>query len=157
MRKIQDINPKTSASVSTLLQTHVQAAAGLHVQVRTVTARFGAPYIAVMKGLAQVGCSFSIDNIQSPDLDMSRLRELNVRFVKIEAAQLIRMGDTHNGIDVVQRFKHNLLSAGAAMIVERIETERDLRELLDFEVDYGEGFLFGKPDLEIAYRPRKTA
>ncbi len=120
-------------------------------------ASLGAPYIAVMKGLAQVGCSFSIDNIQSPDLDMSRLRELNVRFVKIEAAQLIRMGDTHNGIDVVQRFKHNLLSAGAAMIVERIETERDLRELLDFEVDYGEGFLFGKPDLEIAYRPRKTA
>ena len=46
MRKLLVINPNTSASVSTLLQTHVQAAAGLHVQVRTVTARFGAPYIA---------------------------------------------------------------------------------------------------------------
>ena len=46
MRKLLVINPNTSASVSTLLQTHVQVAAGLHVQVRTVTARFGAPYIA---------------------------------------------------------------------------------------------------------------
>ena len=46
MRRLLVINPNTSASVSTLLQTHVQAAAGLHVQVRTVTARFGAPYIA---------------------------------------------------------------------------------------------------------------
>ncbi|WP_431095338.1 aspartate/glutamate racemase family protein [Polaromonas aquatica] len=46
MRKLLVINPNTSASVSALLQTHVQAAAGLHVQVRTVTARFGAPYIS---------------------------------------------------------------------------------------------------------------
>ncbi|ABM38571.1 aspartate/glutamate racemase family protein [Polaromonas naphthalenivorans] len=46
MRKLLVINPNTSASVSSLLQSHVQAASGLHVQVRTVTARFGAPYIS---------------------------------------------------------------------------------------------------------------
>jgi len=46
MRTLLVINPNTSASVSALLHTHVQAAAGLHVQVRTVTARFGAPYIS---------------------------------------------------------------------------------------------------------------
>ncbi|MDZ4358307.1 MAG: aspartate/glutamate racemase family protein, partial [Variovorax sp.] len=46
MKRLLVINPNTSARVSALLQTHVQAAAGLHVQVRTVTARFGAPYIA---------------------------------------------------------------------------------------------------------------
>ncbi|MDO9435101.1 aspartate/glutamate racemase family protein [Hydrogenophaga sp.] len=46
MRQLLVINPNTSASVSALLQTHVQQAVGLHVQVRTVTARFGSPYIA---------------------------------------------------------------------------------------------------------------
>ncbi|MGQ2981369.1 MAG: aspartate/glutamate racemase family protein, partial [Polaromonas sp.] len=46
MRQLLVINPNTSTRVSALLQTHVQAAAGLHVTVRTVTARFGAPYIA---------------------------------------------------------------------------------------------------------------
>jgi allantoin racemase len=46
MRQLLVINPNTSASVSALLQDHVQGAAGLHVRVRTVTARFGAPYIA---------------------------------------------------------------------------------------------------------------
>lgn len=46
MRQLLVINPNTSASVSALLQRHVQAAAGSHVQVRTATARFGAPYIA---------------------------------------------------------------------------------------------------------------
>jgi allantoin racemase len=46
MRQLLVINPNTSLPVSDLLQAHVQAAAGLHVRVRTVTARFGSPYIA---------------------------------------------------------------------------------------------------------------
>lgn len=46
MRQLLVINPNTTQSVSDLLHHHVQAAAGPRVQVRTVTARFGAPYIA---------------------------------------------------------------------------------------------------------------
>ena len=46
MRQLLVINPNTSVNVSALLQAHVQQAAGLHVNVRTVTARFGSPYIA---------------------------------------------------------------------------------------------------------------
>lgn len=55
MRKLLVINPNTSASVSRLLQVHVQAAAGLHVAVSTVTARFGAPYIADEASYAVAG------------------------------------------------------------------------------------------------------
>ncbi len=46
MRHLLIINPNTSQSVSQLLKTHAQKAAGPNVTVRTVTARFGAPYIA---------------------------------------------------------------------------------------------------------------
>lgn len=46
MRRLLVINPNTSGSVTTLLQQHVQLAAGSHVHVHAVTARFGAPYIA---------------------------------------------------------------------------------------------------------------
>ena len=46
MRQLLVINPNTSSSVTTLLQQHVQSAAGSHVTVRSVTARFGAPYIS---------------------------------------------------------------------------------------------------------------
>ncbi|MDO9404788.1 MAG: aspartate/glutamate racemase family protein [Polaromonas sp.] len=46
MRELLVINPNTSTSVTALLQHHVQAAAGAAVRVRTVTARFGAPYIS---------------------------------------------------------------------------------------------------------------
>ena len=46
MRRLLLINPNTSASISALLQTHAQAAAGPDAQVHTVTAAFGAPYIS---------------------------------------------------------------------------------------------------------------
>ena len=46
LRHVLVVNPNTSGSVSALLQTHVQHAMGHQTQVRTVTAGFGAPYIA---------------------------------------------------------------------------------------------------------------
>ena len=55
MRQLLIINPNTSASVSALLQTHAQQAAGSHARVRTVTARFGAPYISCEASYAVAG------------------------------------------------------------------------------------------------------
>lgn len=46
MHELLVLNPNTSTAVTALLQTHVQAAAGPQVRVRSMTARFGAPYIA---------------------------------------------------------------------------------------------------------------
>ena len=46
LRRLLVINPNTSQNVSALVQAHAQTAAGPGVRVRTVTARFGAPYIA---------------------------------------------------------------------------------------------------------------
>lgn len=46
MRRLLLINPNTSPTISALLQSHAQAAAGPQAQVSTHTARFGAPYIA---------------------------------------------------------------------------------------------------------------
>ncbi len=54
-RHLLVINPNTTASVSALLQHHAQAAAGTDVTVRTVTARFGAPYIACEASYAVAG------------------------------------------------------------------------------------------------------
>lgn len=55
MRHLLVVNPNTSASVTELMQKHVQAEAGLHVRVRSVTARFGAPYIADEASYAVAG------------------------------------------------------------------------------------------------------
>lgn len=55
MHQLLIINPNTSASVGARLQTHAQQAAGSHARVRTVTARFGAPYISCEASYAVAG------------------------------------------------------------------------------------------------------
>ena len=49
------VNPNTSTGVSALLQVHVTGLAGPGVEVSTVTARLGAPYIADEAGYAVAG------------------------------------------------------------------------------------------------------
>lgn len=55
MRQLLVINPNTSETVSALLQSHAQAQAGPDVDVHTVTAGFGAPYIACESSYAVAG------------------------------------------------------------------------------------------------------
>ena len=113
--------------------------------------------LAILKGLSMAGCRFSIDNISNPNMDVVKLQKLNVEFIKIDAGRLTSLAGTSEGETIIQRLKTRLDSANITLIVEKMESERDVRELLDFEIDFGEGYLFGKPDLEIAYRPKKAA
>lgn len=113
--------------------------------------------LAILKGLSMAGCRFSIDNISNPNMDVIKLQKLNVEFIKIDAGRLTSLAGTSEGETIIQRLKTRLDSANITLIVEKMESERDVRELLDFEIDFGEGYLFGKPDLEIAYRPKKAA
>lgn len=113
--------------------------------------------VSVMGGLARIGCGFSLDNVADPQVDAGKLSDMNVRFIKIDGKKLALLGATSEGVDLVERIKTRLDHAGITMIAERLESEHDLKELLDFEIDLGEGHLFGKPDLEIAYRPKKIA
>ena len=112
---------------------------------------------ALLKGLARTGCQFSIDNVTQPNLNYADLRDLNVKFIKMDSSDLIKILGTDGGSEQIHKLKKRLDAEDMTLIVEKVETERDVRELLDFEIDFGEGYLFGKPNLEIAYRPRKTA
>lgn len=108
--------------------------------------------IPVLDGLSQLGCRFSMDRVRSRTFDIHRLKRLHIRFLKMEAAWLITEGRQRGGVSRINRLKKQLDSVGIDMIVEKIEKESDVRELLDFSVDYGQGYLFGKPDLTIVSR-----
>ena len=61
---------------------------------------------------------------------------------------------TQSGFNRINRLKKHLDAFGIDMIVEKIEGEDMLRELLDFNIDYGQGYLFGKPDHSAAFHKK---
>jgi cyclic-di-GMP phosphodiesterase TipF (flagellum assembly factor) len=101
----------------------------------------------ILKGLSQLGCRFSMDHVESQRFNIHRLKAQHVRFIKLNAPWLIRESRSPGGLGRLTNIKKQLDGFGIDMIVEKIESEEDLRELLDIGVDYGQGYLFGKPQL----------
>lgn len=99
-----------------------------------------------LKGLGSLGCQFALTHVNSFDLDFSMLRKFRVRFLKIEQTILHTFLKEH-GLEKVKIFKHHAYLHQVDLIATHIETEQAYTSILDFDCDYGQGFLFGKPEL----------
>ncbi len=108
-------------------------------------------FLEIIRGMGQLGCAFSLDHVQSLKLDISNLQRFKIRYIKIIAAKMLEHTIDKKTLTQFQREKNALESNGIGVIVEHIETEKQMRDLLDFDIHYGQGYLFGKPDLERAY------
>lgn len=100
---------------------------------------------ASLKALADLGFAFSMDRVTRLDFEIEPLRRRGVRFVKASPALLLNPeAETALGIRL-EDFRELLGRSGIALVGEKIETERHVVDLLDFSIDYGQGFLFGEP------------
>lgn len=100
----------------------------------------------VLNGLARLGCRFSIEGARPETLDMEFVRAQHVRYLKLEAGYMLDKLDERAGFSRLKRLKSELDRRGIDLIVTHIEQERHLIELLDLEIDYGQGYLFGEPE-----------
>jgi len=112
------------------------------------------PVLKIIGGLAKLGCSFSLDHVSSLDEDIRDLQRFNVRFLKANAAMFEDAAKDERRYKAVMKAKRSLEGNGIGLIAEKIETEDQMRSLLDYELHYGQGYLFGRPDLEGAYEPK---
>jgi cyclic-di-GMP phosphodiesterase TipF (flagellum assembly factor) len=71
------------------------------------------------------------------------LTRRHFRFVKLDVAGLLQRA--RQDAAQIAALKRALDSAGIDLIVEKIEDEADLIEALDFQIDFGQGYLFGGP------------
>ena len=97
--------------------------------------------------LSDLGFRFSVDQVRHLDLNVTALASRHFGFVKVEAAMLLQRIRQEPPEAGVRDFKALLDQAGIDLIVEKIEGEAELIELLDYNIDYGQGFLFGEPRL----------
>jgi cyclic-di-GMP phosphodiesterase TipF (flagellum assembly factor) len=98
-----------------------------------------------LAALAERGFRFSIDNLSDLRVDARELNERGFRFVKVPAALLFnRVGPASTDIHPAD-FSDLLGRFGIDLIAEHIENESTVVDLLDYDVRFGQGFLFSPP------------
>lgn len=92
--------------------------------------------------LGSAGYRFSIDHVEDLGFDISGLAQRFIRFVKVDADKLLSadQGDFHIS-DLNEACRRHDIRLIAAMI----EKERSVVELLEHNIGYGQGYLFGEP------------
>jgi cyclic-di-GMP phosphodiesterase TipF (flagellum assembly factor) len=139
-------DPSTFAPCLDFLEANRALAPSLIIEFKQAVFRnLGPAESEHLAALAQRGYRFSMDNVTDLRIEPRELADRGVRFIKVPAALLLdpkvsSTSDIHPSdlSDLLGRF-------GIDLIAERIEGERSVVDLLDFDVRFGQGFLFAPP------------
>ena len=106
-----------------------------------------------MAKLADLGFRFSLDKVSDLDLDFQDLARADVKFVKISAEVMLNQLLEVDGQLALKSLK-DLAAAdfadltrryGVETIAEKVESERQVVDILELNIGYGQGNLFGEP------------
>jgi cyclic-di-GMP phosphodiesterase TipF (flagellum assembly factor) len=100
---------------------------------------------ANLKRLSDLGFALSMDNIKTLALDFGKLKATGFQYLKVRADTLTNGMGAANAVVAAEDFKNLLTRHGLNLIAERVEDEKTVVQLLDFAVDYAQGYLFGEP------------
>ncbi|MDG2527743.1 EAL domain-containing protein [Caulobacter endophyticus] len=106
-----------------------------------------------MARLASLGFQFSLDKVVDLDLDFQDLARADVKFVKVGAQLILEQLEEQDGKLVLSSlpdlnaadFAALMRRYGVEVIAEKVEGERQIAEILDLDIGYGQGHLFGEP------------
>jgi len=108
-----------------------------------------------LERLSERGFSFSVDHVHRLDLNLAAFKRLNLRYIKVPSALLVREDIDGDGKPVsderFQTFRDYLRSSGVRIIIEKIESVQQSERCKALRLTYGQGNYFGLPRPAEAY------
>ena len=106
-----------------------------------------------MGKLADLGFRFSLDKVTDLDIDFQDLARSDVKFLKIAAPFLLdELVETDEGLILrplpdlaAPDFSSLTRRYGVEIVAEKVESERQIVDILELDIAYGQGHLFGEP------------
>jgi cyclic-di-GMP phosphodiesterase TipF (flagellum assembly factor) len=98
-----------------------------------------------LAALRERGYRFSLDNVTDLRIEPRDLAERGFRFVKVQSGLLLNRSGVAISDIHPQDFSGLLSRHGIELIAAKIESEASVVDLLDYDVKFGQGFLFSPP------------
>ena len=107
-----------------------------------------------MDQLVNLGFRFSIDHASGLALDLPRLQDAGIRYVKVNGDILLRELNAPEGERPISSIQRRLDGAdvapvfsryGVTRISEKMEVEASVVEILPYDIPFGQGNVFGAP------------
>jgi cyclic-di-GMP phosphodiesterase TipF (flagellum assembly factor) len=106
---------------------------------------FNAVAYANLAALAERGFRFSMDHVADLRMEPKELADRAFRFLKVPAKLLLNKAATAQSDIHPEDLADLLARSGIDLIAERIEDESMVVDLLEYDVRFGQGFLFSPP------------
>ncbi len=100
----------------------------------------------LLQGLKTAGCKFSLDHVDDLTLKAQDLFSKNIRYIKLDTEFVQDTATSRIGLVALNTLKKDLYRNGIDLIIQKIEQDDALLQLLDYNIDYGQGYLFGVPE-----------
>lgn len=98
-----------------------------------------------LASLAEYGFQFSLDQVSNLNIDFNALSARAFRFLKLDVRVFLHgMADAGARIHAADMAGY-LDRYGLQLIIEKIEDDRSVASLVDYDVTLGQGFLFSEP------------
>ena len=106
---------------------------------------FGPLEYESLSALAERGFRFSMDHITDLRLEPKELADRSFRFLKVPAKLLLNRAASAKSDIHAEDLADLMARSGIDLIGEKIENESMVVDLLDYDVRFGQGFLFSAP------------
>ncbi|MGA7674427.1 MAG: EAL domain-containing protein [Rhizomicrobium sp.] len=95
--------------------------------------------------LSGLGFALSMDHVETLALNFEKLKNMGFKHLKVRAETLMQGMGVAQAAVAAEDIKTLLERHGLNLIAERVEDEKTVVQLLDYAVDFAQGFLFGEP------------
>jgi EAL domain-containing protein (putative c-di-GMP-specific phosphodiesterase class I) len=104
--------------------------------------------VAALKECKLKGLSIAIDDFGTGYSSLAYLHKFPIDTLKIDRSFVLSMHDNEQSMEIVRSIMSLAHQLGLPVVAEGIETTHDAFVLNDLGCDYGQGFLFAKPQAE---------